>query len=353
MSDAATGDTLNSLAYLHGVSPVTASFKQQPEHFEVTELLDPQAEQAGEHQWLWVEKRGANTPYVAGQLAKFAGVSERQVSYAGLKDRHAVTRQWFSVQLPGQPLLAWQDLKHDEFSVQRALLQPRKLKTGAHQGNGFTLRLESVSDLTALQQRWQLIAEKGVPNYFGAQRFGHNGQNIAKAKLWFAGQLRQRLSRTQQGLLLSAARALLFNEVVSARIAAGRLMPEPGDAMILAGSQSYFIAEADDPSLLARHAEGDVQLSAPLPGSGRGITSLAIAEFEAKVLADHVELVTGLQKHRVDEARRPLLLRPQQPEFKALDERTAELRFNLPKGSFATSILRELIITEFENQLLR
>ena len=353
MTDRTSGDTQAKLAYLHGMSPVSASFKQHPEHFEVTELLTPQAGEAGEHQWLWVEKRGANTPYVAGQLAKFAGVNERHVSYAGMKDRHAVTRQWFSVQLPGQPLLIWQDLKHDEFSVLQALLQPRKLKTGTHQGNAFVLRLQAVSDLAELERRWQLICEKGAPNYFGAQRFGHNGQNIAKAKLWFRGQLRQRLSRTQQGLLLSAARALLFNEVASARISAGRLMPEPGDAMILTGSQSYFIAEADDPSLLARHAEGDIQLSAPLPGSGSGISSHAIAEFEADVLANHTELVTGLQKHRVDAARRPLLVRPQQPEFRPLDETTAELRFELPKGSFATSILRELITTQFEEQLLR
>lgn len=334
---------MDELAYLHGKPCVTAVFRQQPEHFAVTELLDPQAEQTGEHQWLWVEKRGANTSWVASQLAAFAGVNERQVSYSGLKDRHAVTRQWYSIQLPGQPLLSWQQLEHAEFKVLDARLQPKKLKSGVHKGNHFSLELQHVSDMQALIGRWNSLVEQGVPNYFGPQRFGRQGQNIAKARAWFSGDLRQKLSRTQSGLLLSSARAFLFNQIVSARLRTERLTIEPGDALMLAGSHSFFVAEGADETLNKRLQQGDIQLTAALPGSGRSQVSGAIADFEQEIISAHTELLEGLQKHRVDAARRPLLMRLADAQLTVLDEQRVRLSFSLPTGSFATSVLRELI----------
>lgn len=334
---------MDELAYLHGKPQVTGVFRQQPEHFAVTELLTPNGEPQGEHQWLWVEKRGANTAWVASQLAAFAGVNERQVSYAGLKDRHAVTRQWYSIQLPGQPLLAWQQLQHPEFKVLDARLQPKKLKSGAHKGNHFSLELQQISAMDTFIARWQQVLEQGVPNYFGPQRFGRQGQNIDKARAWFSGQLRQKLSRTQSGLLLSSARAFLFNQIASARISAQRLAIEPGDALMLAGSHSFFVAEQSDDTLAARLQQGDIQLTAALPGSGRNPVSGAIAEFEQDIIAKHAELYDGLQKHRVDAARRPLLVRLAEAQLTQLDAQRVRLEFALPSGSFATSVLRELM----------
>lgn len=334
-------------AYLHGEPTCRGIFKASAEDFKVTECLElpvtAPAEQVGEHHWLWVEKCGANTAFVAAKLAEFAGVNERDVSYSGLKDRHAVTYQWYSVQLPGKPLLAWETLQHPEFKVLKAVLQPRKLKTGTHRGNHFVLRIRDIDNAKAFEQRWQTIVEHGVPNYFGAQRFGHNGQNIEQAKRWFSGALKRRPSRHQSGLYLSAARSFLFNQIIDERLRAKRLQPELGDAMMLRGSQSFFVVESIDDALQARFSSGDIMLTAPLPGSGRQATQGAIAALENEVCAKYPELLEGLRKQRVDEARRALLLRVEAPQLRWLSEHCAELEFALPRGAFATSVLRELI----------
>lgn len=334
-------------AYLHGQPNCYGVFKASAEDFEVTEMLelpisDPD-QQVGEHQWLWVEKKGANTAFVAAKLAEFAGVKERDVSYSGLKDRHAVTFQWFSVQLPGQALLDWARLEHSEFKVLQATLQPRKLKTGTHKGNKFRLRIRDIDNKSAFEARWQAIIVHGVPNYFGPQRFGHNGQNIEQAKRWFNGELKRRPSRHQSGLYLSAARSYLFNKVVHERLSLKRLQPEVGDAMMLRGSQSFFVVEQVDAQLLERFQSGDILLTAPLPGSGRQLTQAGIAELEGSIYERYGELLTGLRKQRIDEARRALLLNLQAPRLCWLAADCAEIEFALPRGAFATSVLRELI----------
>ncbi|MFC0444732.1 tRNA pseudouridine(13) synthase TruD [Pseudidiomarina halophila] len=344
-----TDNVLNELAYWHGKPVVTGKFRQSNQDFQVVEQLVVGDDEPGEHQWLWVYKNGANTNFVARQLADFAGVSERQVSYAGLKDRHAETWQWFSVQLPGQELLAWHELEHPEFRVERAVQQQKKLKQGYHQGNRFVLRLRDVSDSDALFARWQQVVAQGVPNYFGEQRFGHGGQNLSKARAWLTGELSRKQvrkwSRQQQGLLLSAARSHLFNTIVSARIAAGRLTPEQGDFMILAGSRSFFQIETMDEELLARWRSGDILLSAPLAGSWPEPREAHLTDFEFTLLQTDAELLQGLKQQRVDLARRALLVKPAEPEFEQLDASTAEIRFTLPSGSFATGLLRELLNT--------
>lgn len=334
-------------AYLHGMPPCRGQFKASADDFQVTEQLElpvtDESQQIGEHQWLWVKKTGANTAFVAGQLAKFAGVKERDVSFSGLKDRHAVTYQWFSVQLPGQALLPWETLEHPEFSVEKAALQPKKLKTGTHRANHFVLKIRQIDDVEAFNQRWLQIVEQGVPNYFGAQRFGHNGQNIEQAKRWFAGQLKRRLNRNQIGLYLSAARSFLFNQVVSERISQQRLTPELGDAVMLQGSQSFFVVDTLDASLLERYSQGDIMLTAPLPGNDKWASTEAIAELEQSICQQYPELMKGLAKQRIDHARRPLLLKLQSPQLRWLTDDCAELEFSLPRGSFATSVLRELM----------
>lgn len=334
-------------AYLHGVPSCRGQFKASAEDFQVTEQLElpvtEASQQAGEHQWLWVKKTGANTAFVAGQIAKFAGVKERDVSFSGLKDRHAVTYQWFSIQLPGQALLPWETLEHPEFEVLQAALQPKKLKTGTHRANHFVLKIRQIDDAAEFEQRWQQIVQTGVPNYFGEQRFGHHGQNIDQAKRWFGGQLKRRLNRNQIGLYLSAARSFLFNQVLSERITQQRLTPEVGDAVMLSGSQSFFVAETVDASLLERYSQGDIMLTGPLPGSDKWASSGAIAEFEQRICQQHPELMNGLAKQRVDHARRPLLSKPQAPQLRWLAADCAELEFTLPRGAFATSVLRELI----------
>ena len=157
----------------HGEPCGQAILKASAEDFQVDEVLDIPLSGDGEHLWLWVEKRGLNTEEAVRRLARAAGVPQRAISYAGLKDRQALTRQWFSLHLPGKadPDLA---AACDETLV---ILQQgrhrRKLQRGAHAANGFRLRLTGLkADPAALEARLQAIAAEGVPNYFGPQRFG-------------------------------------------------------------------------------------------------------------------------------------------------------------------------------------
>ena len=160
-----------------------AVLKATAEDFQVDEVLDIPLTGEGEHLWLWVEKRGLNTEEAARRIAKAAGVPLRTVSYAGLKDRQALTRQWFSVQLPGKADPDMSSAENDTLKILKTARHKRKLQRGAHSANGFTLRLTQLAgDTAAIDARLQLIAQHGIPNYFGAQRFGHNGGNVVDAR---------------------------------------------------------------------------------------------------------------------------------------------------------------------------
>src|SRR6185503_17769039 len=165
--------TNQELPFAHGaIPPLTARLRLTHEDFLVEEILGYDADGAGEHLLLWVEKRGANTDWVARELAKFAGVPAVAVGYAGLKDRHAVTRQTFSVQLAGRPDPDWSTFPHAEVTVLAATRHSRKLKRGALRGNRFVLVLREVGgDRAQAESVLQRIATHGVPNYFGEQRF--------------------------------------------------------------------------------------------------------------------------------------------------------------------------------------
>ncbi|EKE84791.1 tRNA pseudouridine(13) synthase TruD [Idiomarina xiamenensis] len=332
--------------------PPSAGFKCQAEDFQVTELLDVDDDGEGEHQWLWVKKRGANTRFVAEQLAKFAGVSAREVSHSGMKDRQAVTWQWFSIQLPGQPLLDWQALEHPEFVVEKALLRQRKLRIGTHKANRFQIRLRDVSDRAALQQRWQFAVAHGVPNYFGEQRFGRQGSNLTAMHQWLlAGGKSKRLKKSQKSLLLSSARSFLFNQVLAYRLQQQQLQTLfDGDVVNLAGSRSWFVVEQVDDSLRERLQQQDILLTGPLSGrvAGRDAEqprSGAGYELEQAALADWQPLVQALIDKGVQSDRRPLLLYLQQPQLSWQDN-DCLLSFDLSAGSFASSVIRELIVTE-------
>ena len=130
---------IDSLGYAYGQPEVTARLRLLPEDFCVTEIPLVQPDGEGEHVWLWLRKRNENTPRVAEQLARFAGVHPRQVSYAGLKDRSAVTEQWFSVQMPGRDAPDWQGLNSETLTVLRHARHSRKLRRGALKGNRFRI----------------------------------------------------------------------------------------------------------------------------------------------------------------------------------------------------------------------
>ncbi|MBA4681773.1 MAG: tRNA pseudouridine(13) synthase TruD, partial [Pseudomonas sp.] len=152
----------------HGEACGRAVLKATAEDFQVDEVLDIPLTGQGEHLWLWVEKRGLNTEEAARRIARAAGLPLKAVSYAGLKDRQALTRQWFSLHLPGKADPDLAAAQGDDLVIQRSQRHNRKLQRGAHAANGFTLRLTALeADRDALEQRLQRIAAQGVPNYFG------------------------------------------------------------------------------------------------------------------------------------------------------------------------------------------
>jgi len=331
----------DALPYAHGGPPLRGVLRATPEDFFVDEDLGFAPDGAGEHVFVRVEKRGANTDCVAKELARFAVVGPEAVSYAGLKDRHAVTRQTFSVHLPGKGEPDWHALRHPEFHVLEAKRHNRKLKRGALRGNFFRVALHAVDGNRADADRiLAAITALGVPNYFGEQRFGREGDNVNRASAMFAG---KRVQRHERSLLLSAARSHLFNRVLAARIERGYWQrPLDGEIWMLAGTHSIFGPEPLTAELRERHARGDIDLTGPLWGEGELRSAGAVAQLEAAAAAGEPQLAAGLAAHGLRQERRSLCLRLSDLAAQWLSDSDIELRFHLSSGSYATVLLREI-----------
>lgn len=321
--------------------------RASPEDFQVTERLGREPDGEGEHLWLWVEKRERNTVDVARDLARAAGVHPRQVSFAGLKDRIAVTRQYFSIHLPGNDDPDWASWTIPGVAIASADRSSRKIRRGTLEGNDFRLLIRDLEgDHEAIEQRLATIADSGVPNGFGVQRFG--GNNLGRARALFAGKMRRSPSRSKRGFYLSAARSFIFNQVLSERIEAGSWNALiDGDVAMLDGSQSFFVPDVDDqqddPDTQRRLQALDIHPSGPMVGLGEPPVSGRVRELEAAICDREADLVTGLQRFRLEHQRRALRMRVKALEwdFPAADQLL--LSFSLGQGSYATSVLRELL----------
>ncbi len=343
MSAAETG-----LPRASGEAVLDARIRTTPEDFFVEELPGFEPSGSGEHLLLTIEKRGMNTAFAAKRIAQWAGVNEMAIGYAGMKDRHAVTRQRFSVHLPKRvapDLGALQDdaATRDSLKVIDHHWHARKLPRGALEGNRFVLVLREVQgERAAVESRLQVIAAHGVPNYFGEQRFGRDGDNIANALAMFAG---RRMRREQRGVLLSAARSELFNRVLAARVAAGTWnQPLNGEVWTLDGSRSVFGPEPFTDTLAERLAAFDIHPSGPLWGRGELRSREAASEVELAALAGEEAdaLRLGLEAAGLNQERRGLRLRPKELAWRWLDDGALELAFSLPAGAYATVVLAEL-----------
>jgi tRNA pseudouridine13 synthase len=317
--------------------------RHTPEDFLVDEIPLLEADGEGEHLLLHVEKRDSNTAWVAGVLARFAGVPRMDVSYAGLKDRHAVTRQWFSIRLTGKPEPDWDAIETSEFRVLQSARHSRKLRVGALKGNRFRIRVRAFEgDEAALDATLERIAREGIPNYFGEQRFGTDDANLAAARALFSGELK-RVKREQRGFYLSAVRSLLFNKVLAARVSAGNWnRPLTGERMMLDGTRSSFPAAVVDDEICRRHREMDIHLSGPLWGRGEAMVTAEVAELESAVLLPERFWREGLEGFGLQMERRALRL-PVSDLVWSRQGDLLELGFSLPKGCFATALLRECV----------
>ncbi len=321
-----------------------ARIRLRPEDFRVVECLPFQASGDGEFVLLQVEKRQLNTLEAAKRLAQHANVDRAAVSYAGMKDRHAVTRQHFSVHLIKRPEPDWSLLNTSELVVLSSQRHHRKLRIGALAGNQFEIVLRDC-DGSLSEQVIEQIAAVGLPNYYGPQRFGRAGTNLQAAAKWLINP-RRRIRRDQRSRWLSVARSFLFNEYLALRVDRGdwqQLLQ--GDVMMLDGSDSVFPSTADE-RLADRLKSGDLHIAGRLWGKG---TSLAVAEalaLENQVAAEHELWVDGLHRFGVAAAHRALRVIPKAFSVTAIDHGTWRLSFELPAGSFATAVLRELVWAE-------
>lgn len=331
-----------SLPFAHGTPPACGRLRVTDADFQVDEDLGFEPSGAGEHVLLRLRKCDANTEWVAKRLCAYAGVRPVAVSYAGLKDRHAITSQWFSVQLPGREEPDWSALNDDHLQVLTAARHHRKLRRGTLRGNRFQLRVRQVQgDRASIEARLALLAEQGVPAYFGTQRFGRDGDNVDRALAMFAG---SRVSRHQRSLLLSAARSWLFNQVLSRRVHRGdwnRLIP--GDLAMLDGSHSVFAVAAPDATLQQRCAALDLHPSGPLHGRGGPEPDAEALELERGVMAAEPVLCEGLVRAGVDAQRRALRHAVRDLTWQWLDQDTLQVSFFLDRGNYATSVMRELV----------
>ena len=334
-----------SVPCAHGVPPARGRIRAEPEDFLVEEVLGFEADGAGSHALLVVEKRGANTGWVAAQLARHAGAAVRDVGFSGHKDRHAVTRQSFTLPLPLQSDVAQcMEWRGEGYAVLAATRHGRKLRPGSHRANRFELRVrDTQGDRAGIEACLQRIAAEGVPNYFGPQRFGREGSNLARALEWAAGGSAPR-DRAQRGFLLSAARSHLFNAVLAERVASGtwnRCLP--GEAVMLDGKRSFFLAAEIDAVLEDRLRQMDVHPSGPLPGRGESPATGLARQVEESALASHQALVALLAAERIDHERRSLRLPVREFDWAFEGDAALVLRFTLPRGTFATAVLHELL----------
>jgi tRNA pseudouridine13 synthase len=305
------------------LSGASANLKSQPEDFVVEEMPLAEPVGQGEHVWLWINKRNANTAWVAARLAEFAGVREMDVGFAGLKDRRAVTSQWFSLYMPRGETPDFRQLDNDEFRILRQERHERKLRRGDLAGNRFTLRLRQLQgNRAAVEENLQQIARNGFPNYFGNQRFGHDAGNIHSGIAMLKREIRVR-NPAKKGLYLSAVRSWLFNQVLAERVSQG----------------NWF-------TCMAGEVADTLTPTGPLWGRGRALVSDEQLLLEDAVLAPLAEVRDALEHSGLNQERRALAVIPGELQWRWED--TADgvdllLGFTLGAGFYATALLREVL----------
>ncbi|MFT5815331.1 MAG: 2-C-methyl-D-erythritol 2,4-cyclodiphosphate synthase, partial [Psychroserpens sp.] len=332
---------LPKFSYLYGKPKSTGLLRRHRSDFKVFEQIPFEPCGEGEHLFIHIRKIGANTAFVAKQLAQYFSVKESLVSYAGLKDRFAVTEQWFGVHVPGKQSYDLSDLNIEGVEVLTSKRHNKKLRIGGLDGNRFEITLRDVTDIDELVKRWHVVSNFGVPNYFGEQRFGIHGGNIEKALGLFSGQKVK--DKKKRGMYLSAARSLIFNQMISERIEQ-QIFDSlvNGDVLMLAGTQSVFHVDVMDESLTSRLVDHDLDITAPMWGAGELMTTGDVRAFEQHIADGQQAFCEGLPRFGLKQERRRIRLSITDTDIK-VDNDVVTLSFFLPSGAYATTIMRELI----------
>ena len=286
-----------------------ATFKTTPVDFCVEEVLTTTPEGDGEHRYLLIKKTDLSTRDVAQALAKHFDVPLLDIGYAGLKDKRSVSTQWFSVWTfkdQRLPQLASIDLLEDT-------RHKRKLRLGDCDSNRFRIALRQFTTNNSVPE----VPSK-VPNYFGEQRFGRDGTNVEHAKEWL-DRGKPKISRFMKSIYISSLRSFLFNCVLS-----GRVEARTWDCIV----------------------QGDViqdgKATGPLWGRGRSSASDEALAIEEETLASHQDICAQLEWVGLSHARRDLWVEPLNSSSR-LDGECLNVQFDLPSGSYASTVIREMI----------
>jgi tRNA pseudouridine13 synthase len=318
--------------------------KASPEDFRVDEIPAYEPAGSGAHLWLLVEKEGRTTRDVVRDLSRMLGVQDRDAGVAGLKDRQAVTTQWLSFGVARDPDPS--TLAGEGWRVLRASRHGNKLRTGHSRGNRFSIVVRG-GDLSAARAAADALAVRGLPNFFGAQRFGADGRNADLGRAILLGApdpeaRRASRDRFLRRLTLSAWQSLLFNRWLAARMADGLFgRALAGDAMKKLDSGGVFTCEdpeADQP----RVERFEISPAGPMFGHKLRLAGGVAGEREAALLAaDGVtaaDLVRGGGEtegtRRAGRIPVAVALEPWGDGYRA--------SFDLPRGSYATVVMGEL-----------
>lgn len=329
---------LDDLPPLLGPPVTTGEYRASVDDFVVQEDLGFVPDGDGSHAWLWVEKVGVSTDEAANRLALRFGVSRKDIGYAGKKDTFARTRQWFSMPMTTGLVEGPIDAA---VSVVQVSANARKLKIGQLAGNWFELRVRT-ADPSSVDARLTRMQTEGIANYFGPQRFGKQGQNLMQARRLAARdpEGRRRL-HPKEGMAASAARSAAFNAIVAQRILLGHpLQVEAGETVIFTGRGSQFqVGPSELSDVMKRIGEGELSPTAPMPGR-MSQTGVAQRAFEDRIMATDA-LTAWMRGVFPSEERRAIRVIPKELVWQQMGT-TLELRFWLPRGSFATAVLHEL-----------
>lgn len=328
--------------YIKEAPSTTAQFKLSPDDFHVNELFEGTFSGEGEHILLKIEKKGVTTEEVVKSLSRLINKSPKLISYAGLKDRQALTTQWISIHAPGEEIEGVGVLQAPGWKVIEHTRHNKKLRPGYLSGNEFMIRLRDITQTDEIIDRINSIQLTGVPNYFGEQRFGRDAGNLLRAEEVLV-QGKKIKDRFLKGMYFSAARSWIFNLILAQRVTDGSWnKPLNGDVMQLRGSNSIFIDDDHHDELVQRITKKDVSPASPLPGRGKSMVSKQALRLIEKIYDEWQPWIHGLEKNGLEEAWRANILHIDCITHELVGS-DMELRFTLPPGAYATVVLRELV----------
>jgi tRNA pseudouridine13 synthase len=324
---------------------VGGRYKERIEDFEVEEVPSYEPSGDGTHTWLWIEKRGLSTLDAMKVLAGVVAANQRDFGYAGMKDAQAVTRQWVSVEHVDPA--RFEGVAADGVKVLRVDKHGNKLKPGHLTGNRFSILLRgaAASAADALRDNVAWCAEKGVPNYFGEQRFGKRGANLDQGLAILRSRKPKRKAYSYAPrilkLLLSAVQSEVFNRVLIARLASYDRLLDGDLAWIHANGASFTVQDLEAEQ--RRCAAFEVSPSGPLPGPKTLWAGGEAQKFEEQVMAEMELSAAAFAPFRSHPGGRRSLRLPVHEAEVTTENEGLRLRFRLPAGAYATSVLRQLL----------